>query len=195
MTVSDADREDLVARRDVMAVLTRYCTALDRADLAMMERVYWPDGGDRHGIYVGDAKSFIPFIIDGIQVWFEVATHCIANVDIVVDGERAASESYLLSVCRVRQPQAGEIFGPDYLARYGDGALEPGRHLFMMGGRYLDRFERRGGEWRILERQVVLDWSDNWPSTEISDQGMFATLKPRGSYGRADPFYEFFPAG
>lgn len=195
MTVSAADREDLVARARIMAVLTRYCTALDRADLAMMEQVYWPDGGDRHGIYVGDAAAFIPFIIDGIQQWFEVATHCISNVDIVVDGDRAASEAYLLSVCRVRQPQAAEIFGPDYLARHGDGKLEPGRHLFMMGGRYLDRFERRGGEWRILERQVVLDWSDNQPSGEITDEGMFATLRPRGAYCRADPYYAFFPAG
>ena len=192
MTVSARDREDLVARRDIMAVLTRYCTALDRADLAMMERVYWPDGGDRHGIYVGNAKSFIPFIIDGIQHWFEVATHAIANVDITVDGDRAASEAYLISVCRVRQAQAEEIFGEVYLARHGNGALEPDRHLFMMGGRYLDRFERRSGEWRIFERQVVLDWSDNWPSAEIADEGMFATLRPRGAYGRSDPFYDFF---
>ncbi len=155
MSVSDADIEDLVARRDIMAVLTRYCTALDRADLAMMEQVYWPDGGDRHGIYVGDAKTFIPFIINGIQIWFEVTTHAISNIDIVVDGDRAASEAYLLSVCRVRQPQAAEIFGDAYLARHGNGTLVPDQHQFMMGGRYLDRFERRKGEWRIFERQVV----------------------------------------
>jgi len=111
-----------------------------------------------------------------------------------VEGDRAASEAYLLSVCRVRQPQAAELFGEAYLARHGEGTLEPGRHQFMMAGRYLDRFERRAGEWRIFERQVVLDWSDNWPSTEVSDQGMFETLRPRGSYGRSDPFYEFFGA-
>lgn len=192
MSVGDAVLEDLVARRDIMAVLTRYCTALDRADLAMMEQVYWPDGGDRHGIYVGDAKTFIPFIINGIQIWFEVTTHAISNIDIVVDGDRAASEAYLLSVCRVRQPQAAEIFGDAYLARHGNGTLVPDQHQFMMGGRYLDRFERRGGEWRIFERQVVLDWNDNGPSTEITDEGMFKTLRPRGRYGPSDPVYEFF---
>lgn len=189
MTVSQADLEDLVARREIGAVLTRYCTALDRADLAMMGRVYWPDGGDRHGIYVGDAATFIPFIIDGIQRWFEVAVHAISNIDIVVEGDRAASEAYLFSICRVPQDQAADIFGADYLARHGEGTLDPGHHLFMMGGRYLDRFERRGGEWRILERQVVLDWSDNWPSTEIVDQGMFQTFRPRGEWGRGDPLY------
>ena len=26
------------------------------------------------------------------------------------------------------------------------------------GGRYVDRFERRHGEWRIAERTVVVDW-------------------------------------
>ena len=25
--------------------------------------------------------------------------------------------------------------------------------------RYIDRFEKRGGEWRIAHRQVVYDWS------------------------------------
>ncbi|WP_439533885.1 nuclear transport factor 2 family protein [Polymorphobacter sp.] len=193
MSISPEDLEDLVARRDIMAVLTRYCTALDRADLAMMETVYWPDGGDRHGIYLGDAKTFIPFIINGIQIWFEMATHDISNVDIVVEGDRAASEAYLLSVCQVPQSQAVDIFGDAYVARHGEGAFDPGRHLFMMGGRYLDRFERRAGEWRILERQVVLDWNDNAPSTQILHQGMFATLRPRSQRGPDDPVFHNRP--
>ena len=57
---------ELVAVRDVEAVLTRYCRALDRADLALMETVYWPDGEDIHGIYVGRASEFVPFIIGEI---------------------------------------------------------------------------------------------------------------------------------
>lgn len=183
---------DLAARRDITAVLTRYCIALDRADEAMMTRVYWPDGGDRHGVYAGDAAAFIPFIIDGITRWFEVATHAISNIAIEVDGDRAASEAYLISVCRVSQAQAAAIFGERYLATHGDGTLDRGHHLFMMGGRYLDRFARRGEEWRIFERQVVLDWSDNWPSTEIADEGMFASLRPRGRFDRKDPFYATF---
>jgi hypothetical protein len=26
------------------------------------------------------------------------------------------------------------------------------------GGRYVDRFERRAGQWKIAERTVVVDW-------------------------------------
>ena len=32
-------------------------------------------------------------------------------------------------------------------------------HLVEVGGRYLDRFERREGAWRIHHRAVVIDWS------------------------------------
>lgn len=188
MTVSQADLEDLVARRDIYGVLTRYCTALDRADLAMMETVYWPDGVDIHGIYSGGAAEFIPFIIDGIQRWFEVAVHAISNIHIDVDGDRAASESYLYSLCKVSREQASDIFGPDYLAHHGEGEIEPGKHLFAMGGRYLDRFERRGTEWRIIQRQVVLDWSDNWPSTDIAEQ-KFNAATIRSQWGKGDLFY------
>ena len=31
--------------------------------------------------------------------------------------------------------------------------------LAAVGGRYLDRFERRGDVWAIADRQVVIDWS------------------------------------
>ena len=61
-----------------------------------------------------------------------------------------------------------------------------------MGGRYLDRFERRGPEWRILERQVVLDCSDNWPAQEIVAESPFASTCLRGQWGREDPFYDVF---
>jgi hypothetical protein len=190
MPVSQADLEDLVARRDIQQVLVRYCTALDRADLAMMETVYWPDGIDIHGIFSGEAAEFVPFIVDGIKRWFEVAVHAISNVSINVGGDQAASEAYLYSVCIVPQEQAQDIFGDSYLARHGAGALDPGRHLFQMGGRYLDRFERRNGEWRIIQRQVVLDWNDNWPSTDLPKQ-IFAAPSRRAEWGRGDAFYDF----
>ena len=86
---------DLVARRDIEDVLTRYCRALDRADLGLMETVYWPDGCDIHGIYSGNAGEFVPFIIREIRNFFIMGTHCLLNIAIEVDGDRASTESYL----------------------------------------------------------------------------------------------------
>lgn len=153
--------EDLVARRDIRTVLTRYCRALDRADLDLMKTVYWPDGVDVHGIFEGKAHAFAEYIIREIQVFFAMGTHCLLNCHIDVDGDVAASETYLYSICRVRPEQ---------------------------------RDSRRNGEWRILQRQVVSDWNDNGPSGEVLDQGMFATLQPRGTRDGADLVFANTPA-
>jgi hypothetical protein len=33
-------------------------------------------------------------------------------------------------------------------------------------GRYLDRHEQRGGEWRIAHRQAVYDWTTTQPAAD-----------------------------
>ncbi|RVQ64757.1 nuclear transport factor 2 family protein [Croceicoccus ponticola] len=180
---------ELVAVRDVYDVLTRYCRALDRADLAMMESVYWPDGEDIHGIYVGRASEFVPFIIGEITKYFTMGTHCLLNVHIDVDGDFAASESTLYSACRVRNDMAQDMLGSDYFAQLAGKGLDADHEMFVMAGRYLDRFEKRGGEWRILRRMVVTDWNACHPSNQILDEGMHRTLRPIGEWGKCDPVY------
>jgi hypothetical protein len=180
---------ELVAARDVEAVLTRYCRALDRADLALMETVYWPDGEDIHGIYVGRASEFVPFIIGEITQYFAMGTHCLLNIHIEVPGDFAVAESYLYSACRVRAGMVEALLGSRYFGHLGGHGLDPDNAMFVMAGRYLDRLERREGEWRILRRQVVTDWNDSRPSNEICDEGMHASLRPIGEWGMDDPVY------
>jgi hypothetical protein len=62
----------------------------------------------------------------------------VSNILIRVNGEEAQAESYFEGYHVVR--------------------AEGGAKGFLQGGRYLDRFERRQGEWRIVYRKVVVDW-------------------------------------
>lgn len=187
--ITDADIEDLVARRDIYAVLTRYSRALDRCDVDLMRSVYWPDGTDSHGVFDGNAADFADFIVREIQEWFEVTMHGLMNVHMEIAGDRASTETYLFAYHKVRADKADEIFGSRYMRMYAGKGLDAEHHIFYFGGRYLDRFERRGGEWRILHRKVVMDWNDNHPSNEILDEGMFATLRPLGQRGPGDPVW------
>jgi hypothetical protein len=164
---SGTQLDELVARRDIEAVLTRYCRALDRADIKLMRTVYWPDGIDVHGIYEGNAAEFVEFIIGEITQYFEMGTHCLLNIHIDVAGDLACAESYLYSACRVRREMAESLFGSRYIQMWGDAGLDAGTGQFVMAGRYLDRLEKRGGEWRIARRQVVMDWNDSNPSNQI----------------------------
>ena len=191
MTVSPADLDELVSRSKVYDVLTRYCRALDRCDVELMRSVYWEDGHDDHGVFSGNAAEFADFIIREIQAWFEVTMHAIMNVHMEVAGDVACTESYLFAYHKIRADRAKveEIFGSRYAAQFDWAKQGQVPHHFYYGGRYVDRLERRGGEWRIAHRTVVMDWNENAPSGEILDQGMFATLHPRGTRDRSDPVY------
>ena len=65
--------------------------------------------------------------------------HAMQQVTIEFRDATAFVESYVLARHKVRR----------------DGQLI----LETFGGRYVDRFENRAGEWRIAHRQVIHDWS------------------------------------
>jgi hypothetical protein len=77
--------------------------------------------------------------------------HLLANERIEVDGNAAASESHILS-CQ------------DVLA---DGV----RKTRIRAGRYLDRFERRGGAWQLVARTLVDEWGRIDPVSEPAPAG------------------------
>ena len=55
--------------------------------------------------------------------------------------------------------------------------------------RTLDRFERRGGEWRIVHRRKLVDWA-----RALQGQDMVLERSPlaRGARDATDPSYAFF---
>ncbi len=191
MNQRDAQIDELIARQKVYDVLTRYCRALDRCDVGLMRSVYWDDGTDDHGVFSGNAAEFAEFIIREIQNWFEVTMHAIMNVHMEIEGDVACTESYLFAYHKVHGDRAKveEIFGSRYFSQFDWSGVEGVPHHFYYGGRYIDRLERRDGEWRIAKRTVVMDWNDNHVSGEILDQGMFATLHPRGERGSGDAVF------
>ena len=61
----------------------------------------------------------------------------------------------------------------------------------MVSGRYLDKYERRGGVWKFTHRLFVVDWIVTQPGSAIWDAGIGAAAK-RGRPGLDDVSYEFF---
>ncbi len=96
--------------------------------------------------------------------------HCVSNELFEVDGKFATGESYLFSISTRR------IDGKEMDT--------------LVGGRYLDRFELRDGEWRLLHRTFIMDWNMNQPSTgEWSGDGRFGVLTNHGRRDKSDPVY------
>lgn len=187
----DTELQELIDRKRIYEVLTRYCRALDRCDVALMRSVYWDDARDDHGVFNGGAQEFAEFIIREIQNWFDVTMHAIMNVHMEVAGDIACTESYLFAYHRVRgdRSKLEGIFGATYLNGFDWSKADGVPHVFFYGGRYVDRLEKRGREWKIAHRQVVMDWNHNEISTAIWDEGMFRTLTLRGERGDGDPVF------
>jgi hypothetical protein len=131
----------LEAERAIRDVLARYCRAIDRLDLELLRTVYHEDATDDHGVYSGPVEGFFAFIAAGPSRGFETTQHCLYQTMFFFDGDDVArTETYFTAYHR-RRNDAGDL-------------LEESS-----GARYVDRLERRHGEWRIAHRQVVTDWS------------------------------------
>lgn len=130
---------DLECIRDVAR---RYCRGVDRLDVAEMKSAYWPDATDHHGTFVGNAWEFAEHCMVGHLRW-RSTSHCIFNHTIRLDddGEHASGEIYNVTFLRQRDADV----------------------LDTWHGRYLDRYEKRDNEWRILERVCVHEHTSSRP--------------------------------
>ncbi len=192
MTALTPELQELVDRQKIYHVLTSYCRALDRCDVELMKTVYWEDGVDVHGVFSGNAHEFAEYIIRGVEQWFESAQHFICNVHMEFDRpDLARVETYMFSFSRVaaNRERVKDWFGETYLRQWAAVIDAGGAQDFFYGGRYVDRFEKRGDTWRIAKRTVVMDWNLNQPATEIIKEGMFKTLDIHGRRDRRDPAY------
>jgi hypothetical protein len=62
------------------------------------------------------------------------------------------------------------------------------RDLFL-AGRYVDRFEKRGDEWRIAARRVVYDWVRPLGIATGRDAEGSSVRRPSGQRYPDDPYY------
>ncbi|MFD1532773.1 nuclear transport factor 2 family protein [Pseudonocardia aurantiaca] len=155
----------LVDRQQIVEVVFRYCRAVDRCDFDLLRTCYHPDGVDRHTGFTGDIDDYIDWLRT-ILARYAGTQHLIGQQFVEIDGDVARCESYGI---------ATHWAGPD-----GDPQYD-----FTSGFRYIDRMERRCGEWRIAERLATRDWTR-------SDAGAFRPKEgdgPTGRPSREDPLY------
>ena len=169
---------ELGALRDkdaIREVIHRYCRAADRCDLDAFKACYWPDGRDDHLFYGGNAWDFCDYVIPVLRN-IEASIHAITNTIIELKGDQAFCESQWSVVHRLRKP---------------DGSFLDYWHQ----GRYLDIFEKRDGEWRILERTFANDM-DRMIRTKdiraIMNQGGEGAPGKSGARHPHDPVYKGF---
>lgn len=159
--------EDVIDREKIRAVLMRYVRGIDRRDADLLRTVYWPEAIDDHTIYSGGVEGFIDFFFDHYKDHLSYM-HNIGSIIIDIEGPIAKVESYFTYFHR----------RPD-----GDDFVD-----LVTAGRYIDRMEKRGTEWRIIARTVTLEWrSDEKNMADWSTGLQF----PRGGALPNDPIYSW----
>lgn len=170
--VDQADLRELLDRQAITRVLMRYSRSMDRKDWDGVSSVYWPDATDDHILYTGDVAGLVDHCA---KFTVDVGTvHFLGNNLIDFDGESSA-------------------FSETYYIAYHDLPDGEGRTDMILWGRYLDRMERRGKEWRIAARTLTIDAFTNAPGTAVWNSGMFEGLRTRGREKPRDPLYALHP--
>ena len=144
----------------------RYCRAIDRRDFELLRTCYHADAEDDHGDFVGGIDAFIEFCREG-TLNFTSTSHHTTNMLVEVSGDVAYAEFYGRAYHRV--------------AAGADGVEKD----LAVNTRWVDRFEKRQGEWRIAKRLVVVDTDRVDPVVErwVPDE------QYRGRRDRSDPSY------
>jgi hypothetical protein len=165
--------DELAARAEIADVINRFCHMVDRQRWELIDTVFHPDGASRFL----DAVRTIPQVEQSGRNMLGPLSgtlHQTGNLLIRIEGDTAWAETYVTAFHAVpTTAPPGTFWG---------GRDEP--YEGIAGGRYIDRLERRGGRWRIAERQTLVEWRHDQP---VRDGGLGQVpAQFRGQRGDAD---------
>lgn len=167
----------LLDKQSITEVIYRYARAIDRCDSGSLRNCFHPDSTHEHGEFEGTSLKFCDWAMELLQQ-LTATQHHIGNILIDLEGDRAFTETYWIAYHRI-PAGAGQI---------GVVAGSGTETDLLIGGRYLDRFERRSGLWKIARRVGIHDWQRFQPA---ADGGFFESdPRKRGARGPADRSYQ-----
>lgn len=153
-------------RQDILDCITREARGRDRQDEAITASCYWPEGFDEHGPMITPAPDYPARANAGHARFFAATAHNLTNHSCEIDGDTATAETYVVGGLLAQDEQTARL----------------------ACGRYIDRLERRNGEWRILHRrctvEIVVEGSAEW----LHSPAVKGFL--RGEWSRDDVSYQ-----
>lgn len=172
MSTTESVLQEMLDEFALRKLVHAYCRAVDRGDTDALRDLYHHDAVDAHGAFSGgSADAFLEELV-AARPYIRAMQHNITTVNFAIDGDRAEGEIYTIAVHTL----AGRDRDSD----------------LVIGGRYLDKYEKRDDRWKILERTIVTDWAQvNDPSSMDLDHPITKdTLK--GAMDSGDPSFGFF---
>jgi ketosteroid isomerase-like protein len=161
-SVFDSFLEELEARTAIEDCLKRFARAVDRQDWKAAREAYHDGAFDDHGFFKGPPDAFLAHI-EKLHQEQQHSMHFNTNVLIEFQArDRAFVETYVLVLQRLRDRRV------------------------TASARYLDRFEKRDGQWRVMHRTLVFGDMVSEPMREPPSFPPEFTVQ---KHGMDDPLY------
>jgi len=129
------DVRHLQDRQEILDCIARHARGHDRHDVDLLTAAYHQDGIDEHGHAINPGPEYAQWANAVHTAGSRLHTHNITTHLCEIEGDLAHCESYVLVL----------LLNKD------------GRSARLVSGRYIDRLERRGGQWKIALRRSTVD--------------------------------------
>jgi hypothetical protein len=158
--------EAVAARQEITELIYRYCRSVDRLDIPLGHSIWHEDAIADYGadVYQGDGRGVIDHIC-AQHLHTLHHSHQVSNILIELQGDRAASESYVTASLRMRR--AAQLV------------------QMTVWSRYIDRWSRREGRWALDHRLTVRDFDEIREVVPMQQHEV-------GRRDRSDPSYQVF---
>jgi len=155
-------------RSEILDCIARHARGNDRHDEAVTSSAYHDDAVDEHGHALNAGPDYARWAnaqhaASSVSHLHNITTHLCE-----IDGDVANCESYSMVV----------LVSPD------------ARSTTIMNGRYVDRLERRDGQWRIAVRRSTVDAVITGDASMLTHPFFTQQGYPRGARDHSDISYE-----
>jgi hypothetical protein len=151
MDSSTTELAALVDREKVRNCIARLARGEDRRDAGLIGDSFWPEASVDLGVFSGSFDEYLAWVVPGSPV-IPVTQHVLGQSVIDCIGDVALAETHVTAYHRL--------------------VAEDGDRDTVIGGRYLDRMDKRGGHWRIAQRTMLYDWYQHLGASTDWSQGL-----------------------
>lgn len=174
MTIEDrlaaleAQMQDVKDRQAILDCIKRNSRGNDRFDVELITSSYHPDGVHELGEKHISGREYGEHANHAHGALFDGNLHNVTMHMCDIDGDVAHAESYNIGL-------------------FMDKGSETAR---ILAGRYLDRLEKRDGEWRIVLRRATVEIALEGKALLPLGNPMPASGYLKGNRDRSDPSYD-----
>jgi len=162
------DVQYLKDRTAILDCIAQHARGCDRHDVDLVTATYHDDAIDEHGLATNTGPEYGKWANASHAATSEVHTHNITTHTCEIDGDTAHAESYVIVVLLSRDARSAQL----------------------ISGRYLDRLERRDGQWRIALRRSTVEVMFSADASVLQSSFFTEQGYIRGTRDRRDLSYD-----